>query len=86
MGKEFARELSKKYCPQFGQIAIDLGFVTEEQVKECFAEQLGDDVADRRHRLIGEIMFMKDFMTIKQIEIVLNTLPKYESKAMEEKG
>ncbi len=80
MGNVLNKELSKKYCPRFGQIAVDMGFVTTEQVKEALAEQLNDDIANRRYRLIGEIIFMKGWLTIKEIEIVLNELFKYESK------
>jgi hypothetical protein len=31
------RQLSKKYCPRFGKIAVDMEFVTAEQLKEALA-------------------------------------------------
>ena len=68
---------SKKYCRRFGQIAADMGFVTAEQVKEALTEQLNDNISNKRHRLIGEIMFMKGWMNKKQIDAVLKELTKY---------
>jgi hypothetical protein len=74
MGRDIDRELSRKYCPRFAQIAVEKGFVTPEQVKEALAEQIDDNLANRPHRLIGRIMLEKGWMTPSQIEIVLNEL------------
>jgi hypothetical protein len=76
MRNDFDRELSTKYCHRFGKIAVDRGFVSAEQVKEAISEQLDDDFSNRRHRLIGEIMFLKGWMTFKQIEEVMIALSK----------
>ena len=56
------KELSKKYCPRFAQLAVELSFVSPEQVKEALAEQLDDDLANRQHRLIGRILLEKGWM------------------------
>jgi diguanylate cyclase (GGDEF)-like protein/PAS domain S-box-containing protein len=80
MGNEFDRELSIKYCHKFGKIAVDMGFVTAEQVKEALAEQIDDDMNDKVHRLIGEIMFMKGWITFEQIDLVLLELSKEKAK------
>ncbi len=74
MKNDIDKELSRKYCLRFGQIAAALGFITVEQLKEALIEQVEDDLSNRRHRLIGEILFEKDWMTFEQIEIVLNKL------------
>ncbi len=78
MANEVDRELSEKYCPRFGQIAVEKGYVTPEQVKQAISEQIDDDLKNRRHRLIGRIFLDNGWMTPQQIEIVLNELFKRE--------
>ncbi|RJR17140.1 MAG: hypothetical protein C4581_08510 [Nitrospiraceae bacterium] len=78
MTNEIDKELSQKYCPRFGQIAVEKGYVTSEQVKEAVSEQIDDNIAGRPHRLIGRIFLDNGIMTPQQIEIVLNELFKRE--------
>ncbi len=80
MASEVEKELSGKYCPRFGTIAAEKGFVTAEQVKEALSEQIDDDMANRSHRLIGRIFLDKGWMTPQQIEDVLNELFKREKQ------
>jgi hypothetical protein len=68
------KELSKKYCPRFGMIAVEKGFVTSDQLKKALAMQIEDNLSDKPHRLIGRIFFEEGLMTPQQIEIVLNEL------------
>ncbi len=70
------RKLSKKYCPRFGKISVDMGFVTAEQLKEALAEQAEDSLSRKPHRLIGNIFFKNGWMTGEQIDIALNELSK----------
>jgi hypothetical protein len=78
MVNEFAKGLSKEYCPRFVKIAVEKGFVTEEQVKEALSHQKDDDSFNRRYRLIGQIFFEKGWMTFQQIDLVLIELSKNE--------
>lgn len=78
MVNDIDKELSKKYCPRFGMISVEKGFITPEQLKEALAEQLDDNLANSPHRLIGRILLEKGWMTPKQIEIILNELFKQE--------
>ncbi|GBD96028.1 MAG TPA: hypothetical protein ENG83_15265 [Nitrospirae bacterium] len=78
MVNDIDKELSKKYCPRFGMISVEKGFITVEQAKEALAEQLDDNLANKPHRLIGRIFLEKGWMTPKQIETVLNELFKQE--------
>lgn len=82
---EIDKELSEKYCPRFGVIAIDLGFVTPDQVKEALAEQIDDNLAGRPHRLIGRILLDQGAMTPQQIDEVLDELFKRDRAAEETK-
>ena len=63
-----------KYCARFASIAVEKGFMTAEQAKAALAEQLGDDLAYKRHRLIGNILFEKAWITPRQIDLVLKEL------------
>jgi len=72
------KELSKKYNPRFGQIAVENGYVSPEQVKQAVLEQIDDDLAKRSHRLIGRIMLDNGWMTAPQIEKVLTELSREE--------
>jgi len=78
MVNDVDKELSKKYCPRFAQLAVEQNFVTPEQVKEALAEQLDDNLTNKPHRLIGRILLEKGWMNPEQIESVLNQLFKKE--------
>ena len=68
------------YDVQFGQIAVKLGFLTEEQLKEALYEQIKDDLTKKPHRLLGEICGLKGWMTQEQIDEVLDELQKEKKK------
>jgi hypothetical protein len=55
-------------------IAVKKGFVSKDQIKEAFMEQLDDDLNGKEHRLIGTILFKNDLMTGDQVNIVLTEL------------
>ncbi len=60
------------YCRRFGQIAVERGYITPEQLKEALAEQVDDDLAGKPHRVLGNILFEKDWLTARQVESVLD--------------
>lgn len=70
------KKSSNQHHPQFGQIAVDMGFVTNEQLKEAIDEQIADDVVNKPRRLIREIFSDKGWMTHQQILIVTTVLNK----------
>lgn len=74
MYRDQQREISRKYCPRFGEIAVERGFITKEQLESALRIQLDDDVAQRARRYLGVILFDKDWMTSEQIDEVLNLL------------
>jgi hypothetical protein len=73
MKSKFEKEVSK-LCRRFGTIAVKKGFVSKDQIKEAFMEQLDDDLNGREHRLIGEILFEKELITWDQMTIVVKEL------------
>jgi len=73
MGDE-AQAQATNYCPRFGQLAVEMGFVTTEQLKQGLAEQVDDNLASRPHRILGSIFFDQGWMTPGQVEAVLNRM------------
>lgn len=67
-------EISQKYCPRFGQIAVESSFITEAQLAEALACQVHEELHGDRRRLLGEILFEKDWMSASQIDQVLTEL------------
>jgi hypothetical protein len=73
---------------RFGKIAVDMGFITAEQLKEAITEQVEDDLADKPHRLIGKILLENGWITDEQINIALkeNSLKRRSIKMVQEKA
>lgn len=61
---------------RFCQVAVDMGFITDKQVRDSLDEQMSNDPFNRLrpHRLIGEILLNNGWLTNKQIEMVLTRL------------
>lgn len=74
MSNELRREISQKYGPRFGQIAVESGFITEGQLAEALACQVHEELTGRGHRLLGTILFEKEWMSAAQIDLVLTLL------------
>ncbi len=51
-----------------------MGFVTAKQLKDAMVEQVEDDIFDRPHRLLGNILLENGWITNEEIDIVLNEL------------
>lgn len=68
------KELSRKYCPRFGEIAIELGFLTEPQLAEALALQFSEGQGGRGHRLLGAILFDNDMLSAGQVDEVATEL------------
>ncbi len=63
-------------CFQFCKIAVDMGFITAEQLTVAIPEQIDDNLADKPHRFIGRILLENRLITNKEMYIVLNELRK----------
>jgi hypothetical protein len=73
---ESERELVMRYASRFGDIAIKKGFISKEQVEAALTEQVlcNSFVGCRQPKLLGEILFENGWITLRQIEIVLEDL------------
>ncbi len=74
MKESSERGITKQLCPRFGKTAVDMGFITPEQLKLALSEQVDDDLCGNRHRVIGSIFFDRGWMTYQEIEEVLKEL------------
>ena len=57
---------------RFGIIALEKGFITQRQLGKAVNKQLSDDLERGKHRVIGEILVDMGFMTLSQVEEVLD--------------
>jgi len=73
MKSKFEKEMSQ-LCHRFGTVAVRNGFITRDQLKEAFIEQVEEDLNGQRHRLIGTILYEKGWMTWEQVDAVLKEL------------
>lgn len=80
------KAISDKYCPRFGQTAVEMRFITEDQLKEALCCQIEGDLSAQEHRLLGVILFDKEWLTSDQIEKVMNTLLKEMRTEAEKQG
>jgi hypothetical protein len=69
-----AEKEDSNICKRFGIIAVKRGFITEEQLKAAMMEQLEDDLQGQDHRVIGAILFKKNWMTWEQVDLVLKEI------------
>ena len=70
------KKISTKYSVRFGQIAVEMGFLSEARLKQALCLQVDDDLAGKKHRLIGTIMFENDWMSYEHIETALKVVMK----------
>jgi hypothetical protein len=59
---------------RFGITAVKEGFITADQLIEALSIQIMEDLEESRHRLIGEILFEKQYLTAVQIKKVFKLL------------
>ena len=59
---------------QFGIIAIEKGFIKPDMLIEALRIQIEEDMEYKTHRLIGEILMEKDYITAPQIQEVLDSM------------
>lgn len=71
---DIMQELSQKYNPRFGQISVEKGFASSEQVKQAVLEQIDDNLAKKPHRFIGRIMLDRGWLNAQQVDEILNEL------------
>ncbi len=59
---------------RFGGIAIRSGFITKDQMIEAMTAQIEDEIEGTEPKLIGSILQQAGFMTLEQIDQVIETM------------
>ncbi len=71
MQDDVYKNLSKEHLPRFGKIAVDMRFITAEQLTEALAEQAEDSFSNKLHRPIGKILFDHGWITRDEINFIV---------------
>ena len=82
MDKNSDKKFFDDFTHRFGTIAIEMGFVTIEQVLGVISEQVMDNHYHKRQKKIGRLMIEKGFMSGKQVDTVLEKLAEVNMKAV----
>lgn len=64
----------EKLDKRFGAIAIQKGFITLEQLLEAMKVQIVEDLEDAEHRLVGQILWERGYISTEQIKEVLESM------------
>lgn len=64
----------KKLDKRFGTLAIEKGFVEPEHIFEAMEIQILENLEGSEHRLIGQILWEKGYITTKQIDEVVKSM------------
>lgn len=59
---------------RFGTVAVIKAFVTKDQLIDALSLQVSDNVEQRQHRPIGQILHENGLLTDDQINDVLKTM------------
>ena len=56
---------------RFGEIAVDKGFATKDQINIALEIQTEEDNSEGQHRPIGRLLFNLGYINVSQIEKIL---------------
>ena len=65
---------NQEYKKGFGTMAIDLGYITKEQLIEAMEIQIKENLETRNHRHIGTILKDLGHMDLRKIEKILKEM------------
>jgi hypothetical protein len=74
MTRDSGKDGPLEWAPRFGSIAVEMGHATSEQIKCAICEQVDDDIQNKPRRPLGRILFERDSMSHKEVEIVMNAV------------
>ena len=64
----------KKLDKRFGTVAIEKGFVEPEHIFDAMEIQILENLEGSEHRLIGQILWEKGYITTEQIDEVVKSM------------
>ena len=62
------------YEKRFGILAVEKGFITQDELIHALTVQVREDIEQGVHRLIGELLFDLKMMKADQIEEVVKEI------------
>jgi hypothetical protein len=63
--------MANKPSKRFGQIAVEQGLITLEQLKSALSYQAQENLNDGGHQRIGEILIHQGLITSQQVKEIL---------------
>ncbi len=66
--------MKKNYNKRFGTIAVDKGYIKEDQLVKALEMQANENVMDGKHRLLGQILVEEGLLTTSQVDEILETM------------
>ena len=65
---------TKQFEKRFGLTAVEMGFVTPDQVLEAIKIQVKENMEQNKHRFIGTVLVEQGYMRHSQIQEVLKSM------------
>ena len=66
--------MKKNYHKRFGTIAVDKGFIKENQLVKALEIQAQENLMENKHRLLGQILVDEGLLTNSQVDDILETM------------
>jgi len=66
--------MKKHYHKRFGTIAVDKGYISENQLIKALELQAKENVKEGKHRLLGQIFLDEELLTNAQVDEILETM------------
>ena len=66
--------MKKQIHKRFGTIAVDKGFINEDQLIKALEIQAKENVIEGKHRLLGQIFVEEGLLTEEQVDEILETM------------
>ena len=76
----------KEVEKRFGTIAVEKEFITVDQLMDALEVQVREDLAGKKHRLIGRILYDMGFLTLPEIEQITSTMNSYSASKNSQNG
>ena len=66
--------MKKNHHKRFGTIAVDKGYIDEDQLIKALEIQAKENVMEGKHRLLGQIFVEEGLLTELQVDEILETM------------
>jgi hypothetical protein len=66
--------MKKHYHKRFGTIAVDRGYISENQLIKALELQAKENIKEGKHRLLGQIFIDEKLLTEAQVDEILETM------------